>query len=172
MSESVEQISIVGVIVASHNKILARFDTHKINLSASASSPLLLIFSVNYSWEEQRDDKWDDWDLFMIITDEEGDILHSEQKHFGEDKDSYKNYPKEGDNLRYYKTKNYKKEDRLKKGEGVMAWSLNTPSHPRIYTYKCKHIAQFWEREIGEDAGLEKNKTKESDECLVSVSVK
>jgi hypothetical protein len=175
MSESVEQILIAGEMMASLHKTVARFEKRNYNLSASSSNPLLLIFSVNYSWEEEKQDKWNDWDFFMTVTNEDGDVLHSEHKHFGEsepgfifeDEDSHKEYLEEEAYLKHYKNTGPQK-----KGKGVMARSLSTPSDPGIYTYRCQLITQFWERTIGEDAGLEKNKTEFTDECLVNVTVR
>jgi hypothetical protein len=175
MSEPVEQISIAGEMTASPQKTEASFEKHKIDLSTSASSPMLLIFSVNYSWEEQRDDKMNDWDFVISISDDDGNILHSEHKHLGEDEpglisedeEMYKDYLKEEAYLKYYKN-----DDSLKKGEGVMARSLRTPSKPGAYTYRCQLIAQFWARALGEDKELEKNKTEAADECAINVTVK
>ncbi len=175
MSNSTEQISIDGEMISSPQKTEARFGKHKIKLSAYASNPLLLIFTASYRWEEEEDDKWNDWDFFMTITDEKGNILHSEHKHFGEDEpgfigedeDSHIEYIKEETFLKHYKN-----DDTLKKGDGVMARSLKTPSEPGTYTYICKLTSQFWERGLGEDRGLEKNKTEDSDECVVKITVK
>jgi hypothetical protein len=175
MSNSTEQISIDGEMIASPQKTEAKFEKHKINLSTSSSEHLLVIFSAKYSWEEEEDNKWNDWDFFMTLTDDEGKILHSEHKHFGEDEpgfidedeDSHIKYLKEEAYLKYYKN-----DDRLKKGEGVMARSLRTPSEPGAYKYKCRIIAQFWERALGEERGLEKNKTEDIDECEVKVTVR
>jgi hypothetical protein len=175
MSENIDQVEIVGEIVASPQKTEAVFEEKKINLVARVSRPLFLVFTAKYSFEEQLDVKLNDWEFYMTITDEQdGTVLKSEYLHFGEEEqgyigkndDAYKDYLEEEDFLKHYKS-----DDRLKKGDGTIVRSLKTPSEKGIYTYKCQLISRFWARNLGEEKGLEKNKTESIAEVIVSITV-
>jgi hypothetical protein len=174
MSQKASQVEIIGKMIASPLKTKSEFDEKSVELEARANKPVLLVFSANYRWEEQRDDKLNDWDFYLEITDDQGGVIHSEYKHYGEDEpgfvgkdeESYRAYLEEESYLKYYKP-----DDNLKRGEGTMVRSLKTPDKPGRYMYRCRLVAQFWARKLGEDRGLEKNKTESRALCTVIVKV-
>jgi hypothetical protein len=174
MPHTLDQVLITGELIATPHKTEAGFEKDAINLTASHSKPILLVFSANYRWEEQRDDKVNDWEFFMNIVNEKGEALHSEYKHFGDDdegftgddEEAYKAYLKEEALLRYDRG-----DDPLKKGNGTLVRSIKTPSAKGSYTYLCQLIAVFWARLLGEDKSLVKNKTESIAECLIRVNV-
>ena len=175
MPEQIEQIEITGELVSSQGITKAGFKKKSFQVKASAAQPLVLIFSANYTWEGRDDEGLNNWDFYMTITDETGEVIHSEYKHFGEDepgftgKDgrSYKEYLKEEGYLRHYKAR-----DEIKKGAGTMARSIKAPAIPGTYTYSFKIAVQCWKRKPGEKRRVEKHKTESSDEAHVSVIVK
>jgi hypothetical protein len=175
MPQAIEQIIIRGEMRASAKETKASFENEEIKLTATTKKPLLLIFSASYSWEEELDEKLNDWEFFMEITDEGGNVIHSEYKHFGEDEpgfvgkdeSAYKDYIKEESYLKHYKS-----SDSLKKGDGTIVRSIKTSTTKGKFTFTCHISALFWTRKLGEDKFLVKNKTQSTAECRVIVSVK
>jgi hypothetical protein len=175
MPEAFEQLIIRGEMKASPGQTKASFEKEEIKLTATTKKPLLLIFSAAYSWEEEVDEKLNDWEFFMEITDDSGNVVHSEYKHFGEDEpgfvgkdeNGYKDYIKEESYLKHYKS-----SDSLKKGEGTIVRSIKTPTTTGKFTFTCHISALFWARKLGEDKFLVKNNTQSTAECKVIVRVK
>jgi|GEM_PF-5147723 len=174
MSEPVEQIQITAVMKASSEETTATFQENKVSVSSSKDSPVLLVFSAVYNWEEDVDGRWKDFDFYMTILDSRGEIVHSDHKHFGDEEPgligsnetAFKEYAEEEAYLKVYQ-----EDPTAKSGDGTMARSIRAPAEPGEYTFTCKLVSQFWSRAAGEDRGLEKNKVEATAECTVTVLV-
>lgn len=160
--------------MASYSKTHASFEKDMVKIQAKAEKPSLIVFSVNYRWDEESEDKINDWDFILNIIDEGGELLHSDYRHFEEeepglltkDEEGYKEYIKEEAYLKHYKC-----DVHLECGEGLMARSIKTPTKKGTYLYACHITSQFWARRLGEDKGLAKNLTESTAECIVRVDV-
>jgi hypothetical protein len=165
MTEEGQQINVEGKMIASPAKTEATFDEKNIKVSAQASKPKLLIFSVEYKWEEQGDTNLNEWDFSMNLNDGDGNELYSDYKHFGEDEPAFVDEK----DLKY---KEYlSDDDNYQSGTGTMVKSIKTPTTQGNYTYKFQIRAQFWSRK-SEEEPLEKNLTESVNECAVNLSVR
>ncbi len=174
MSGVSNQVEITAEMMSSAAKIETRFKDRALHFTSKPSDPLLLIFTVNYRWEEPDDEKLYEFDFTLLIKDDKGQVIHSEYRHFGDEEPGFvgkeekdlNQYVKEERYLKYYKT-----ERPLRKGEGTMVRSLKTPDKHGKYNYTFEIVSQFWARRLGEERGLEKNKTESSAKLKVTVDV-
>ncbi|MFV2041030.1 MAG: hypothetical protein ACC644_03465 [Candidatus Hydrothermarchaeales archaeon] len=174
MTDSVEQIQITGEMRASSEETVATFHKTDVSVKSSKESPVLLVFSAVYRWDEEVDGRLKDFDFYMTIHDSEGEVVHSDHKHFGEeepgfigaDEKAFKEYAEEEAYLQVYK-----QDATPKSGEGTMARSIRVPVEPGEYIFICKIMSQFWSRAVGEERGREKNKVEAAAECTVTVRV-
>jgi hypothetical protein len=165
MTQDGQQINVEGRMIASPARTEATFEEKNIKVSARASEPKLLIFSVGYKWEEQGDTNLNEWDFQMNLTDGGGNVLYSDYKHFGEDAPTFVDEK----DLKY---REYLSDDNnYQSGTGTMAKSIQTPNAPGDYTYKFQIKAQFWSRRSGEETPA-KNITESIGECTVQLSVR
>ncbi|RMF91607.1 MAG: hypothetical protein D6733_00725 [Methanobacteriota archaeon] len=165
MTGAPEQVEITGRLIATPTKTEAVFEQEEVHVDAKASSPVIIVFSATYRWAEEGDTRLNDWDFYMTIEDEKGEVIHSDYKHFGEDEPEFL-----GDDEKRY-MEYLQDEDNFQSGDGAMVRSIRTPATPGTYTYLCEIRAQFWARGFREEKGLEKNKTESVARCKVTVTV-